>query len=98
GAWLTEAQPILGRGVGARFAMAAHATEEEAAAVRPTRDVPIARHAELCRHGAILAVPAAPSAAPRLDMPIDELPALRARTLGVGIVPTLVGAPCVSVP
>ena len=57
-----------------------------------------ARHAELCRHGAILAVPAAPSVAPRLDMPIDELPALRARTLAVGIVPTLVGAPSVSVP
>jgi amidase len=98
GAWLTEAQPELGRGVGARFAMAAKATEEEADAVRPVRDAAIARHHELCRRGAILAVPAAPSVAPRLDMPVDELPALRARTLAVNIVPTLVGAPCVSVP
>ncbi|HUP71902.1 MAG TPA: amidase [Acidimicrobiales bacterium] len=98
GAWLTEAKPTLGRGVGARFAMAANATEEGARAVRPVRDAAAARHAELCRHGAILAVPAAPSVAPRLDMPIDELPALRARTLAVGIVPTLVGAPSVSVP
>ena len=31
-------------------------------------------------------------------MAIDELPALRARTLAVGIVPTLVGAPSVSLP
>jgi amidase len=43
-------------------------------------------------------VPAAPSVAPRLDLPVDELPALRARTLAVNIVPTLVGAPCVSLP
>ena len=98
GPWLTEAKPQLGRGVGARFAMAANATEEGARAVRPVRDAAAARHAELCRHGAILAVPAAPSVAPRLDMPFDELPALRARTLAVGIVPTLVGAPSVSVP
>jgi amidase len=98
GPWLTAAQPKLGRGVGARFAMAANATEESARAVRPVRDVAAARHAELCRHGAILVVPAAPSVAPRLDMPIDELPALRARTLAVGIVPTLVGAPSVSIP
>jgi len=98
GRWLTEAQPKLGRGVGARFAMAAKATVEEADAVRPVRDAAIARHHELCRRGAILAVPAAPSVAPRLDLPVDELPALRARTLAVNIVPTLVGAPCVSVP
>jgi amidase len=98
GAWLTEAKPTLGRGVGARFAMAANATEEGARAVRPVRDAAAARHAELCRDGAILAVPAAPSVAPRLDMPIDELPALRARRVAVGFVPTLVGAPSVSVP
>ena len=98
GRWLTEAQPKLGRGVGARFAMAAKATVEEADAVRPVRDAAIARHHELCRRGAILAVPAAPSVAPRLDLPVDELPARRARTLAVNIVPTLVGAPCVSVP
>ncbi|MEO5839944.1 MAG: amidase [Acidimicrobiales bacterium] len=98
GRWLTEAQPVLGRGVAARFAMAAKATHEGADAVRPIRDAAIARHRELCRHGAILAVPAAPSVAPRLDLPVDELPALRARTLAVNIVPTLVGAPCVSLP
>jgi len=98
GRWLTEAQPELGRGVAARFAMAAKATREDAEAVRPVRDAAIARHRELCRHGAILAVPAAPSVAPRLDLPVDELPALRARTLAVNIVPTLVGAPCVSLP
>ena len=78
--------------------MAANATDEAAHALLPVRDAAIARHAELCRDGAILAVPAAPSAAPRLDMAADDLPALRARTLAVGIVVTLVGAPCVSLP
>ena len=43
-------------------------------------------------------MPAAPSVAPRLDMPADESPAVRSRTLAVGIVVTLVGAPCVSLP
>jgi amidase len=98
GAWLTAAQPRLGRGVGARFAMAAAATEDDARALLPIRDAAIARHAELCRGGTILVVPAAPSVAPRLDMAADDLPALRARTLAVGIVVTLVGAPCVSLP
>ena len=98
GAWLTAAQPRLGRGVGARFTMAANATDDDARALQPLREAAIARHADLCRGGVILAVPAAPSVAPRLDMAVDELPALRARTLAVGIVVTLVGAPCVSVP
>ena len=98
GSWLTRAQPKLGRGVGARFAMAATATEADANALAPVRDAAIARHAALCRAGVILAVPAAPSVAPPLDMPIEDLPALRARTLAVGIVATLVGAPSVSLP
>jgi amidase len=98
GPWMTAAQPHLGRGVGARFAMAANASEEDARALLPVRAAAIARHAELCRAGAILAVPAAPSVAPRLDMPADVSPAVRARTLAVGIVVTLVGAPCVSLP
>ena len=98
GSWLTRARPKLGRGVGARFAMAATATEDDANALAPVREAAIARHAALCRGGAILAVPAAPSAAPILDIAVDDLPALRARTLAVGIVPTLVGAPSVSLP
>ena len=98
GEWLTRAKPQLGKGVGARFAMAANATDEAAHALLPVRDAAIARHAELCRDGAILALPAAPSVAPKLDMPAHDLPALRARTLAVGIVVTLVGAPCVSLP
>jgi amidase len=98
GSWLTSAQPKLGRGVGARFAMAAAATVSDADALAPVREAAIARHAVLCRDGAILAVPAAPSVAPPLDMAVEELPALRARTLAVGIVPTLVGAPSVSLP
>jgi amidase len=98
GPWITRAQPKLGRGVGARFAMAAAATTEEAEALAPVRQGAIDRHAALCRDGAVLAVPAATSVAPPLDMPVDQLPALRARTLAVGIVPTLVGAPSVSLP
>jgi amidase len=98
GPWITKAQPKLGRGVGARFAMAAEATAEGARAVEPVRRAAIERHAALCRDGVILAVPAAPSVAPPLDMAVDQLPPLRARTLAVGIVATLVGAPSVSLP
>jgi amidase len=98
GPWLTAAQPQLGRGVGARFSMAASATADDARALMPLREAAFARHSELCRGGVILAVPAAPSVAPKIDTPVDELPALRARTLAVGIVVTLVGAPCISIP
>jgi amidase len=78
--------------------MAAEATTEEARSFEPVRRAAIERHAALCHDGAILAVPAATSVAPPLDTPFDQLPALRTKTLAVGIVPTLVGAPSVSLP
>jgi amidase len=98
GPWITRAQPKLGRGVGTRFAMAAEATVDQARALEPVRAAAIDRHAALCRDGTVLAVPAASSVAPPLAMPVEQLPVLRARTLAVGIVPTLAGAPSVSLP
>ena len=98
GPWLRARPRRLGAGVGARFERASTITTEESDALLPVRAEAIARVRALTADGSVLVVPAAPTVAPKLDTPYDELVPLRARTLAAGIVATLTGAPSVSLP
>lgn len=98
GSFLSAKRRNVGSDVAGRFDMASKVTEADQSAHLPVRTEAIVRLRELTRNGALLAVPAAPTVAPSLTTPAADLPALRSRTLAVGIVATLTGAPSVSLP
>ncbi len=98
GAWITEQRPSLGPGIRERFEFA---SQIEAAAVvrarRVRREVK-SRIEDLIGDDALICLPTAPGAAPRLAMPSDELDEFRGRALRLLSIAGLCSLPQLSLP
>jgi amidase len=98
GEFISTRRPKISPDIAARFQRASKLSASDVRAVQPVLESVRRRVAELTAKGSILAVPAAPSVAPLLTTSEEDWPAIRVRTLAVGIVGTMSGAPCVSLP
>jgi Asp-tRNA(Asn)/Glu-tRNA(Gln) amidotransferase A subunit family amidase len=97
GAWIAAHPGALGPDVAARFAAAAHVTEDQAA---DGRAVVAKARASLTEwlDGAVLALPTTPGPAPLRTAGPSEIDDVRGRTLRTSCLAPLAGAPAVSLP
>jgi amidase len=98
GPFVERHHPKLGPGVKERMAIAAAVTEAEAARASTQRDAARAEILDRVPPGTIVALPAAPSIAPRLNTPAAELDRFRQRTFRLTCVAGLSGLPQVTIP
>lgn len=98
GDFIIRYNPELGPGVSDRMAFAATVTPETAAPA-------VAACAAASRHirdivtlGTVMALPSAPTIAPRFDMPAAEQEDFRARVIRLGCIASLSGLPQITIP
>ena len=98
GEWIARNSPGLGPGVRERIAFAATVTEQDAAAARRVQAEARARMRGLLEPGTVLALPTAPSIAPRLDIGAAELDHFRSRVMALTCIAGISGLPQVTIP
>ena len=98
GDFIERKQPQLGPGIKERMAFAASVSEPEAGAARRV-------HARVRDHlhamvptGTVMVLPSAPTIAPLIDTPADELESFRVRVMRLSCIAGLAGLPQVSIP
>ena len=98
GDWLAAKKPKLGPGVRERIAYSATVTDADAKAARAVHQAARAQIRALLPPGTILALPSAPSIAPRTDSPAGEMDDFRTRVMSLTCIAGLSGLPQVSLP
>jgi amidase len=98
GAFVTTVKPNLGPGIKERIAYAATVTEQAAEAARAVMTEARAHIRTLVSPGTVVALPAAPCIAPRLDTPPDALESFRVRAMRLTCTAGLAGLPQVVIP
>jgi len=98
GGFVTRAKPKLGPGIKERMQFAATVTTEQCDAARPIAAAARANLRALLPPGTIMALPTAPSIAPRLDASHGELEEFRARAMRLTCMAGLAGLPQMNVP
>ncbi|MCH8182438.1 MAG: amidase [Proteobacteria bacterium] len=98
GEWVTEHQPDFGPGVRERFEMAARIGTDEVAGARRARDEAIQHTRRLLGDDALICLPAAAGAAPRLAAPAEEVDQFRSRALSLLSTAGLCSLPQISLP
>jgi amidase len=98
GRFVEGKRPSFGPGVAERMRIAAAVTEAQADAARKSHAEACEQIAAVIRPGTIVAMPAAPCIAPRLDTSADGLEAFRVRTMRLTCIAGLGGLPQVSIP
>jgi amidase len=100
GGWYSETSPNLSAGVRARMEQSREVSANDEALEEDLalRARIAARVDALCAPGVLLFMPPAPGIAPRLDASEEELATFRARTVELGSIAALAGAPQLVVP
>ncbi len=98
GDFVTRAKPKLGPGIKERMAYAATVGDKDAAAARLVQAKASAHIRNIVTPGTILALPTAPSIAPRLDAPADALEDFRTRVMRLTCIAGLAGLPQATIP
>jgi amidase len=98
GEFITERRPSLGPGVCERMEIAAGISDAQVVAARAVIARAGQRMHELAGPGTVLALPTAPSIAPPLEAPADELEAFRVRVMRLVCMASISGLPQVTIP
>lgn len=98
GEWIRARRPDLGAGIAARFEAASRIAKHQLAPADEVRRRVADAMAGATRRGEVLLVPAAAGAAPPLERNAAEHEDDRMRTLRVGCLAALAGAPAVALP
>jgi amidase len=98
GVFIEKNAPALGPGVRERMAVAASVSGDDAAVARATQLDARVQLRLLIEPGTVLALPTAPTIAPRIEMPADELEPFRARVMRLTCIAGLSGLPQVTIP
>jgi amidase len=98
GSFIERHKPKLGPGVRERMEIASRITSAEADTAQKKCDQVRAHVLDLVRPGTIVALPAAPTIAPRLNLPAAELDLFRQRTFRLTCISGLSGLPQVAIP
>jgi amidase len=98
GPFVTKAKPSIGPGVKERIAFAATVTAAQADASRKVVAEARAHIRALVPPGTVIALPTAPSIAPRLDLSGDELESFRVRVMRLTCMAGLAGLPQINIP
>jgi amidase len=98
GAFVTQAKRKFGPGIKERMEFAATVTAEQATAARKTAHLARTHIRALVPEGTIMALPTAPSIAPRLDQKEDELEYFRVRVMRLTCMAGLAGVPQMNLP
>jgi amidase len=98
GDFVTRAKPSLGPGVKERMAFAETVTKAQADAARAVLSAAREHLHALVSPGTIVALPTAPSIAPRVDLSGDEMEAFRTRVMRLTCSAGIGGLPQVSLP
>jgi amidase len=98
GDFITRAKPALGPGIKERMAFAKTVTQAQADAARKIVDAARAQLRGVVAPGTIVALPTAPSIAPRIDMSDDESESFRVRVIRLGSPAVLAGLPQITIP
>jgi len=98
GEFITKRHPNLGAGIRERMEIAATISDHQVAAARDVTAQATLRMHELAVSGTVLALPTAPSIAPPLAAPADELESFRVRVMRLVRMATISGLPQVTIP
>ncbi|SEO76607.1 amidase [Paenibacillus sp. OV219] len=98
GAWIEDVQPLFAPDIAGRMEWTRHLRLEEEAPARRQREERRARLAELLGDDAILVVPTAPGAAPRIGEEYEVLERYRYRLLQLTAISGLAGLPQLTIP
>jgi amidase len=98
GQFITKRRPNLGPGIRERMEIAASTTDDQVAAARDVTAEATQRMHELAVPGRVLALPTAPSIAPPLATPADELESFRVRVMRLVCMASISGLPQVTIP
>ncbi len=98
GPWVTEHQPTFGPGIRERFEMVSQISADEVAQARQAQKEAHRHTLQLLGNDAIICLPSAPGAAPRLAMPAAELDRFRGRALSLLSTAGLCALPQLSLP
>lgn len=98
GAWIQQVRPKFGDDIARRFEMVSQVTSGDVDECQPEREAITTHMAELLAGGAILAVPAAPRAAPLRGSPADERAKLRSDAQLITCIAGLARLPQISLP
>jgi amidase len=98
GAFIEEHKPALGPGVRERMAFAASVRGDDAAVARAAQLNARAHLRLMIAPGTVLALPTAPTIAPLIDTPAEELEPFRVRVLRLTSIAGLAGLPQVTIP
>lgn len=98
GPWIKRAKPRFGPDIARNFAMAARATEADAAQMRPIRNAISRRLAELLGSDGLLALPTTPGPAPLRDASYAELSRIHDCTQALTCIAGLGGLPQINIP
>ncbi len=98
GAWVTKHRPKFGPGIRERFKRASQIEATEVAQARLVREETKSRVEGLMGDDALICLPTAPGAAPRLATPADELDHFRSKALSLLSIAGLCSLPQVSLP
>jgi amidase len=98
GDFITRHRPKLGPGIKERMAFAATVSAAEAEAARRIHDAARTRIDAVLPPGTIIALPTAPSVAPRADTPAEALESFRVQVMRLTCIAGLGGLPQVSIP
>jgi amidase len=98
GDFIAQAQPTLGDGIRERMRAAAHISAQQADAAQAVRQKARAHIRDVVQAGTVLALPTAPSIAPRRDASSAELDSVRTRIMRLTCIAGLGGLPQVTIP
>jgi amidase len=98
GEFITKRRPNLGAGIRERMEIAAGISDDQVAAARDVTAQARQRMHELAALGTVLALPTAPSIAPPLATPADELESFRVRVMRLVCIASISGLPQVTIP
>jgi amidase len=98
GVFIEKNEPALGPGVRERMAFAASVSGDDAAAARAVQFQARVHLRLLLEGGTVLALPTAPTIAPQIETPAEELENFRARVMRLTCIAGLSGLPQVTIP
>lgn len=98
GEFIARRRPNLGPGIRDRMEIAGRISDDQASAARDVTAQATQRMDELAVPGTVLALPTAPSIAPPLAIPADELESFRVRVMRLVCMASISGLPQVTIP
>jgi amidase len=98
GEFITKRRPKLGAGIRERMEIAAKISDDQVVAARDVTADATRRMHELAVPGTVLALPTAPSIAPPLATPADDLESFRVRVMRLVCMASISGLPQVTIP